>query len=114
MRGPARRLRAVRMSRLVGAAGVLWLAGCAGTSGAAPVDAAAVLVDPTAALVSACSGCHYPGGSAIVDLSSHSALQMERALLAYKHAADGPTAMHRMARGYTEAEIAAIARRLGR
>ncbi len=103
----ARVLRAVRLSPLVALGAVLWLAGCAGTSVAAPVDQAATLA-------SACSGCHHPGGSAIVDLRSHSALQIEQSLLAYKHAADGPTAMHRMARGYTDTEIAAIARRLGR
>jgi sulfide dehydrogenase cytochrome subunit len=79
---------------------------------AAPVDQASV--DQAAALASTCSGCHRAGGSAIVDLQAYSAPRIEQLLLAYKHSADGPTAMHRMARGYSDAEIALIARRLGK
>ena len=115
----ARVLRAARASRVVGVAAVLWLAGCAATSGAEPADVAAASVDQAsldraAALASTCSGCHRAGGSAIVDLQAYSAPRIEQLLLAYKQAPDGPTAMHRMARGYSDAEITLIARRLGK
>ena len=125
----ARVERAVRASRTVGIAAVLWLAGCAVNSGAATADAAAVSVDQApvdlaavdrasvdqaAALASNCSGCHRAGGTAIVDLQAYSAPRIEQLLLAFKQAPDGPTAMHRMARGYSDAEIALIARRLGK
>jgi sulfide dehydrogenase cytochrome subunit len=115
----ARVARAVRVSRAAGMAVTLWLAGCAVSSGAASADVAAApvdqaSVDQAAALASTCSGCHRAGGSAIVDLQAYSAPRIEQLLLAYKHSADGPTAMHRMARGYSDAEIALIARRLGK
>lgn len=92
----------------------LWLAGCAVSSATVVTDAAPDSIDQAALLASACSGCHHVNGTAIVDLRSQSAAQIEQSLRAYRQAADGPTAMHRMARGYTDAEITAIARRLGR
>ena len=111
----ARVARAVRATRTLGCAvaqvAVLSLTGCAVTSGAATaVDRAAV--DKAAGLASTCSGCHRAGGSAIVDLREYSVLRIQQLLLSYKQAPDGPTAMHRMARGYSDAEIAMIAGRL--
>ena len=118
----ARVARAVRamhtLSCAVAQVAVLWLTGCAVTSGAATaVDRAAVdraAVDQAAVLASTCSGCHRAGGSAIVDLREYSASRIQQLLLAYKQAPDGPTAMHRMARGYSDSEIAMIAGRLGK
>lgn len=120
-------VRAARIPRALGLSAALWLdllglgllgllglAGCAASSGRAIADEAAAPVDQAATLASACSGCHHAGGSAIADLQAYSALQIEQSLRAYKQAVDWPTAMHRMARGYTDAEISAIARRLGR
>ena len=132
-------VRAARVARAVWAmhtlscavaqVAVLWLTGCAVTSGAAPADVAAVAVDrdavdqaavdraavdQAAVLASTCAGCHRAGGSAIVDLREYSASRIQQLLLAYKQAPDGPTAMHRMARGYSDAEIAMIAGRLGK
>jgi cytochrome c553 len=63
-----------------------------------------------AALLSAsCSGCHMKGNEALVDLSERSAEQIEVSVLAYKRDASGQTVMHRLARGYSETEIAEIA-----
>ena len=112
------------LSCAVAQVAVLSLTGCAVTSGAAPVDVAGAAVDraavdqaavdKAAGLASTCSGCHRTGGSAIVDLREYSALRIQQLLLSYKQAPDGPTAMHRMARGYSDAEIAMIAGRLGK
>ncbi len=71
----------------------------------------AAAIDPmghAAVLASVCSGCHVPGGTAISDLSQFSSARLEALMLTYKNAADGTTAMHRMARGYSEAEIRTI------
>lgn len=110
----ARVLRAVRTSHLLCLSAALWLAGCAATSQSTGAEQAVIAVDQAAALASACSGCHRAGGTAIPDLQLRSAAQIEQLLRAYKETADGPSAMHRMARGYSDAELAAIARRLGR
>ena len=118
--------RSARPLHALGLSAALWLAGCAAsstsgsTSGSASAPASAPVVmrapsiDQAAALASACSGCHRPGGRAIADLQGRSAQQIEQSLLAYKNAVDGPSAMHRMARGYSDSEIAAVARQLGR
>ena len=68
-----------------------------------------------ALLTASCSGCHASGGSpdGIVTLDGMSAQQLEASLLGYRNDPAGGTAMHRMARGYTEAQIAAIAAALG-
>lgn len=49
------------------------------------------------------------GNEALVDLSERSAEQIEVSVLAYKQDAAGQTVMHRLARGYSETEIAEIA-----
>lgn len=107
---------------IVGLPTLLCWAGCAatGTGPAAarsdtPVAAAsASALDRAALLATVCSGCHAEGGSAIVSLQAHAAADIERLLRAYRDAADGPSAMHRMARGYSDADIAAIAMRVGK
>lgn len=107
-------LQSVRTLHAAGLSAALWLAGCAAAPTVAGVAVQARSIDQAAALASACSGCHRPGGRAIADLHGRSVLQIEQSLLAYRNAVDGPSAMHRMARGYSEREIAAIARQLGR
>ena len=61
------------------------------------------------ALSSACSGCHAIGGSAIADLSSWSKDAISTRMTAYKNDTKGTTVMHRLARGYSTAEIEDIA-----
>ena len=63
-----------------------------------------------ALLASTCSGCHgTKPDTAIASLSGRSAADIANAFLRYKTDADGPSAMHRMARGYTDEQIQLIA-----
>ena len=72
-------------------------------------------LDQAALLTASCSGCHAAGGSpgGIVSLDGMSSDALESKLLAYRNDRDGGSAMHRMARGYTEQQIAVIAHSLG-
>ncbi len=84
-----------------------WLAGCGG-AGTAPQR-----LDQGALLAASCSGCHAEGGGAIAGLEGIPAAELEARLLAYRDDAGGGSSMHRMARGYTDEQIALIARTLG-
>ena len=91
----------------------LWFAGCGGV----PADGgkAGPNLDQAALLTASCSGCHAPGGSSdgIASLEGRSTAALEASLLAYRNDTGGGSAMHRMARGYTEQQIAIIARARG-
>lgn len=65
------------------------------------------------ALAASCSGCHAVSGGAIVDISNHTEAKLIETLQAYRNDADGTTVMNRLARGYSEDEIAAVAAYLG-
>ncbi|MDB5371585.1 MAG: cytochrome [Belnapia sp.] len=56
---------------------------------------------------SSCAGCH--GGGAIPTLAGQPAEAVAAAMLAYKAGERSPTVMDRIARGFDEAEIRAIA-----
>ncbi len=63
-----------------------------------------------AALASVCSGCHGDApDAAIASLSGRSADEIAKAFQRYKNETDGPSAMHRMARGYSDEQIRLIA-----
>jgi len=62
-----------------------------------------------ATLAAACSGCHAKNGDAIVGLGTRSADEIQSSLIAYKADAAGSSVMHRIARGYSEAQIRMIA-----
>ena len=63
-----------------------------------------------ALLASACSGCHGSDrDGAIAGLAGRSAGEIADAFRRYQADSDGPSAMHRMARGYTDEQIALIA-----
>lgn len=64
-------------------------------------------------LIATCSGCHSPHGKAIVSLDGYNAMAVEKALLKYKSEAEGSTVMHRIARGFTDAQIQEISAVLG-
>jgi cytochrome c553 len=72
-------------------------------------------LDQATLLAVSCSGCHAAGGSAhgIASLDGIQTAELEARLLAYRNEPDGGSAMHRMARGYTEQQIAMIANTLG-
>ena len=94
-----------------------WLASLAGL--ALSLLALSVRAEPppedalgeAATLASVCSGCHGDEGSptAIPSLSGRSAEALATSFQRYKNEADGPSSMHRMARGYTDAQIQSIA-----
>jgi cytochrome c553 len=73
---------------------------------------AAASLSQAAALASTCSGCHagQNAGTALVSLRGLAAREIEARMGSFKKEPDGPTAMHRLARGYTDAQIALIAR----
>ncbi len=64
-----------------------------------------------AALASVCSGCHGDEESspAIPGLQGLSAETLAAGFRRYKSESDGSSAMHRLARGYSDAQIQAIA-----
>ncbi len=93
--------------RLALALSLPWLAGCGG------LVQAPMALDQAALLTASCSGCHAAGGRAIVSLDGMAASELEAKLLAYRNDADGGSAMHRMARGYSDEQIALIASTLG-
>lgn len=63
-----------------------------------------------ATLASVCTGCHGGGESstAIPSLRGRSAEALAASFLRYKNEAEGPSSMHRMARGYTDVQIQSI------
>lgn len=60
-------------------------------------------------LALACSGCHSDQSGAIASLAGYSEDMLTESLSRYKTEADGTTVMHRLARGYSDEDIAAIA-----
>lgn len=99
----------------------LGLAACGepGSPAAAPPAEAMVLspgAEPAALLSASCSGCHIgPAGqpAPIPGIEGLTAEAMAALLTKYRLEADGETVMHRIARGYTEDELATIAAYLG-
>ena len=97
---------------------VLLVVGCAGASRQPESLGQAAL------LASACSGCHVSqrgstamesdASAGIPDLAGYSAPRLEILLQKYQQQPDGPSAMHRLARGYSDDELRLIAAYLGR
>lgn len=67
----------------------------------------------TALLVASCSGCHMPGGTAIKPLDTLSANSITEFLQRYRSETEGTTVMHRLARGFSDDDVTAIAAHLG-
>ncbi|MCG8442248.1 MAG: hypothetical protein MI723_10615, partial [Caulobacterales bacterium] len=65
-----------------------------------------------AALAAACSGCHSAPAEGIVSLDGKSAEEIAAALHTYREDEAGGTVMHRLARGYSEAQVDAVAAHL--
>ena len=66
-----------------------------------------------ASLSLSCTGCHSDKTGAIVSLTPYSEMALRESLTRYKSETDGSTVMHRLARGYTDDEIASISAYLG-
>ena len=104
------------LSAVAGSLSVLSLTACApGTSNSSEafVDQIAGSTDTAARLVAACSGCHSEQAGSIAPLVGYSEPQMQDRLTFYRDDSDGTTVMHRLARGYSDEEIALISAYLG-
>lgn len=62
-----------------------------------------------AALAAACSGCHAGPAEGIASLEDRDAETIVRLLLQYKAEPQGWTVMHRLARGYSDEQVKAVA-----
>ncbi len=65
--------------------------------------------EPGELLALTCSGCHGGGSEAIPDYSQFDQAELETKLKTYKAEMDGTTVMHRLMRGYSDADITAVA-----
>ena len=98
---------------------VLWplsLIGLAACGGDNSVDQAGLIdqsTGKTALLATTCSGCHSDTSGGIATLDGYSVAALKQSLLSYKSDADGSTVMHRLARGYSNADIELISNYLG-
>ena len=92
------------------------LAACGGTTSLSQdeLDALAESYeDPRAAsLALVCSGCHGEGNERLVSLSGLTSDYIETKLISYRDPEAGDTAMHRIARAYSEDDIELVARYL--
>jgi len=68
---------------------------------------------PGAQLALTCSGCHSDASGAIASLQGYSEAQLRQSLLNYKTDSNRSTVMHRLARGYSDADIALLSAYLG-
>ena len=66
-----------------------------------------------ATLAATCSGCHAGPGTGVPNLDQMNAGTLSARLAFYKADADGTTVMHRIARGYSQAELESISQYLG-
>ena len=107
------------MTRVAGILALLagsLLAACGGAGTVEPPEPVTGLdaeLTRVSSLAASCSGCHAVSGGAIIDLSDYTAAKLKTALQTYRTDLEGTTVMHRLARGYSEEEIAAIASYLG-
>ncbi len=65
-------------------------------------------LDRSATLAATCSGCHAGPETAMISLDGLSKEVLSDAMHRYKSELDGTTVMHRLARGYTDADIDAV------
>ncbi len=72
-------------------------------------DASGPGLGSPALLAASCSGCHGTDGAAIPVLDDLTADMIAASLKTYRDDAAGSTVMHRLTRGYSDAEIDAIA-----
>ena len=93
--------------------GALAVAACGGSSSERASVFQASDTDAASVLVMACTGCHSDQSGAIASLNTYDSDQLRDALLQYKTDVSGATVMHRLARGYSNAEIDLISAHLG-
>jgi len=93
--------------------GALAVAACGGSGSERAAVSKTSDTDVASVLVMACTGCHSDQSGAIASLNAYDSDQLRDALLQYKTDANGTTVMHRLARGYSDAEIDLISAQLG-
>ena len=72
--------------------------------------------EPVSVMAASCLGCHEPPGAertAIPTLSQRAATELATALQAYRSGDLTGTVMNRIARGYSESELAGLAQFFG-
>lgn len=91
--------------------GALLIASACGsqTSTEAESPALEAALTRPATLAASCSGCHGQTSGAIISLDTLSEPELLERLRTYADDAGGTTVMHRLARGYSEDEMTAIA-----
>lgn len=97
--------------------GFFILAACgqsAETAKSTPAPDQTALMSSGALISATCSGCHSGEGGAIAALTDYSEDQLVESLTDYKRETDGTTVMHRLARGYSDKDIAAVSAYLGK
>lgn len=98
---------------LIGVLTGVALGACNPSAGGPEKNSAAPDLSRAVALSAACSGCHSNTDGAIVSLSAFSETALRQSLSRYKSEATGTTVMHRLARGYSDEDIALISEYLG-
>lgn len=96
---------------ILGSLSFLSLAACGSGTDTSIKDAGedtAAFTSSGALIASACSGCHSADAGAIASLEAYDQDGLEQRLLEYKSDENGTTVMHRLARGYSEADIALV------
>lgn len=96
------------------ALGLLALSWLAGACSPASEHSAEAESPPPSLITASCSGCHAAEGKAIAGLEGRSAIELRAALMRYKSEENGRTVMHRIARGFSDAEITEISSALGK
>lgn len=103
--------------RLLGILAILLGSGCAAVQSDSPSQSALTSLEERLntgfVLASSCSGCHAEGNARIKPLVGYTAAELQRLLASYRADESGVTAMHRMARGFSDADISLIASELG-
>lgn len=89
-----------------------WLAAC-GSPAPSPDEAGPAPSELVVTMAAACTGCHASPGGAIANLSGYSESELLDRLTRYSTDPEGTTVMHRLARGYSETELAQLAAYLG-
>ena len=102
-----------RVSSAFWSLSLLGLAACGGTADLNQSPSVDQTTGKAALLAAACSGCHSDVSSGIASLQGYSADALQASLSNYKSDPEGTTVMHRLARGYSEADIELISVYLG-
>lgn len=98
---------------VLGSLSLFGLAACGGAESPDQTQTINQSTDKAALLAAACSGCHSNVSGGIVSLDEQTVDALRQSLLFYKTDAEGATVMHRLARGYSEADIDLISDYLG-